>query len=392
MRETAPASPSRVRRVAFRLGAVLVGLAVAMGIAELGLRLFAPQPTGPVALAPDPDVGVMPRRGFAGRKHIPGVYEYRFSHTEDGLRTTPASPAAGPEVLILGDSFTYGVGVDDGETFASRLAEGLAERGTPVRVRNAGRTGGSPDYALRLLQARDWRPDVVVYAFYANDYGDLQREAYFERDSLGGLRPIAVRLPARERLKLTLARVPGADVWRTHSHTAALLGRLAASLGAPVGPAASDYDLDTLSTPLHYARQPQAARAEDYLRRLRDESRARGARFVAVYLPSAAQVAAYRRAGGPSADEKVFLSTLRRLGVDGFSLAPALSRTASPVSDLYFPETHWRPLAHTLAAEALLDPVQAALCVQDLGLAGCATAPEAVRQIVGRRVASGSGG
>ncbi|MEM6328541.1 MAG: GDSL-type esterase/lipase family protein [Bacteroidota bacterium] len=380
-------------RLSFRLGARALGLLASLAMAEVGLRILAPQPTGPVALAPDPDVGVMPRASFSGRKKIPGVYDYRFSHTADGLRDTPASvpDASAPEVLILGDSFTYGVGVNDEETFASRIAEGLAARGTPVHVRNGGRPGAAPDYALRLLRARDWQPAVIVYAFYANDFADLQREDYFARDSADSLQPIPVQLPARERLKLRLSRVPGADALRSHSHVVGLLGRSLALARGRDGPAPGAFDLDTLATPVHAAREPQASRAADYLRRLRDETHHRGGRFVAVFLPSAAQVAAYRRTGQPSADEAAFLRILASLGTDGFTLAPALASTDWPIAALYFPETHWRPEAHTIAARAMLDPIQAALCVRDTALAGCATAPPDVRRIVAMRVGSGSG-
>ncbi|MEM1054068.1 MAG: hypothetical protein AAGI52_00975 [Bacteroidota bacterium] len=384
----------RRRLGVFRFIALALGLIVAFVFAEFGLRLIAPQPTGPVALAPDPDVGAMPRPDFRGRKQIPGVYAYTFTHAPEGLRTVPASAtdSTAPEVLILGDSFTYGMGVEDGETFASRLAEGLRERGTDVRVRNASRPGGAPDFALRLLQARDWRPSVVLYAFYANDYNDLRQEPYFSRDSTGALVPLAPDFPARERLKLRLASVPGYDALRTHSHVVGLLGRLVALTGERGGITARQVDLDTLSTPLQYGLEPQASRAEDFLRRLRDEAEARGARFVAVYLPSASQVAAFRRTGQISADEATFLRTLSTLGTDGLTLSPVLAATDAPIADLYFPETHWKSSTHALAARTLLDPVQAALCVQDTRLAGCATAPLVVRQIVERRAGRASGG
>ena len=87
-----------------------------------------------------------------------------------------------------------------------------------------------------------------------------------------------------------------------------------------------------------------------------------------------------------------FLRILGALGSDGLSLGPSLAESSLPISELYYPETHWRPIAHRIAAEVMLDPIQAAVCVQDPGRSGCATAPPDVRQIVEMRAGRSSGG
>ena len=399
---TPDATPAPEHRApwGFRIAAVALGCALALLVAEVVLRVALPQPTAPSHLVTDPDVGVRPRPGMSGTVRLPGVYTYRFSHDAEGFRSTPAPDGATPpeasggtpQVMILGDSFAYGMGVNDDETAASALARGLAERGTPAEVVNAARIGAGPGYALRLLQTRGqgWQPDVAVYLFYVNDYANLQHATYFDADSAGALTPVPPRDGPRQ-LKTRLSQIPGARTLQAHSHVAGLVRRLAVSTLGDTGPQPSLYDLDTLRTPIAYSEPYRAWLAEAYFRALKAEVESRGGRLLAFYLPSAAEVAAYRRTGESTADAETFEAILRRLGIDGQSLTGLLAARPEPIAALYYPEIHWRPLGHRVAARAMLDPVQAALCVKDAGLRGCATAPADVRRIVGMRGGSGSG-
>lgn len=382
-------------RWSFRIAAVLLGLVVAFLLAEGALRLVAPQPTGPSALTPHSELGVIPKPGHSGTVRLPGIYTYSFRHDAHGFRETPQpeSDEEAPEVMILGDSFAYGMGVENGETAASQLAGILHERGTEARVTNAARIGAGPGYALRLLQTRgaDWRPEVVVYLFYVNDYANLQLETYFDVAEDRTLTPVPPRNEPRQ-LKAKLSALPGAYTVQSHSHVAGLVRRVAVGALGDTGPGPSLYDLDTLSAPTPYSEPYRAWLADVYLEALRDEVQARGGRFLAFYLPSAAEVASLRRTGQPTEDETTFLSVLGRLGVDGLAFTRPLAQTDRPIAALYYPEIHWRPLGHAVAAQAMADPVQAAICVQNPARGGCATAPEDVRRIVEMRAGTGSGG
>lgn len=87
------------------------------------------------------------------------------------LSTTPAGfrapgPAGPPAVVCLGDSCTFGLGVDDGETFPAQL-----HLSTGLGVLNAGVPGYSAFQGRRLLEERigRWRPGNVVIQFGWND-------------------------------------------------------------------------------------------------------------------------------------------------------------------------------------------------------------------------------
>jgi lysophospholipase L1-like esterase len=128
----------------------------------------------------------------------------RFSVSTDtrGLRLTPNSSAAPSTVLFLGDSCTFGLGVDDDETVPAQVQNGL----DGVRVVN----GGIPGYTayqgnvfLRELTS-ELNPDVVVITFGFND--DLQWD---NRSDLEHAETIAAR---RSGL---LARFRFVDLLRT---------------------------------------------------------------------------------------------------------------------------------------------------------------------------------
>ena len=168
----------------------------------------------------------------------------------------------------------------------------------------------------------------------------------------------------------------------SHSHVAGLLRRFAVGVLGQTGPGPIVSDLDTLHAPIAYSEPHRQWLAEVYLGALREEVESRGGRFLAFYIPSAAEVAALRRTGVPTEDETAFLRIIRRLGADGMAFTRPLAETDAPIASLYYPETHWRPIGHRIAARTMTDPVQAAVCTQDPAQDGCAAAPLDVRRVV----------
>lgn len=127
-----------------------------------------------------------PRRGFrlapnastTDRVTDDQPLTYRITTDAHGLRgpVREAEPGA-LKVLLVGDSMTFGKGVDDDQTFASFLEPLLTEQlGRPVRVLNAGVSsyGQIEELAtIEELTQSDLQPDVVLLAFtVANDLTD----------------------------------------------------------------------------------------------------------------------------------------------------------------------------------------------------------------------------
>ena len=83
-----------------------------------------------------------------------------------------ARPPGRKRIVALGDSFTFGAGVDHGERWTEEL-----ERQIPaLEVVNLGMNAIGPDQELLVLESDGLRygPDVVVCALYeANDFDDV---------------------------------------------------------------------------------------------------------------------------------------------------------------------------------------------------------------------------
>ncbi|MGH7380702.1 MAG: SGNH/GDSL hydrolase family protein [Candidatus Methylomirabilales bacterium] len=148
--------------------------------------------------------------------------------------------------LVMGDSFTFGEGVEESDAFPKRLESLLNEgHATPiVEVLN----GGTPGYAtiheirwLRRLLPR-LHPDVVIIAFYVGN--DLEYNDLSTNFSQLGLRLVEGKIaePANKphsnfhRLKMLLANYSSLYRLVVHrAHTSPTVSRLAYKTGLSEG-------------------------------------------------------------------------------------------------------------------------------------------------------------
>lgn len=125
--------------------------------------------------APDPDLAVRLRPGATQKVRFGSNPITRVRINSAGFRGGELPESGSDEVLVVGDSQVFGLGVEEDETFASVLSKELG--GTTVV--NAGvPTYGPPEYERlldRLLQER--KPKTVVYTVnFVNDAFEAQRE------------------------------------------------------------------------------------------------------------------------------------------------------------------------------------------------------------------------
>ena len=103
---------------------------------------------------------------------------------EWGWRTSPVSNfnKYDKRVLILGPSSTFGWGVQESDTYASKLQRLLSDSTSTVVI-NAGEIGYSTFQGERLLssgEVRSVHPSVIVFAYGVND---LDRSRFFYQSS-----------------------------------------------------------------------------------------------------------------------------------------------------------------------------------------------------------------
>jgi len=114
-------------------------------------------------------LGWKPLPGGTATVKRAGEYDAAYAVDAQGFRKTPEAVSPELSIYLFGDSFTFGNGVNDDETFPSRMAAALKGR---VRVCNAGVPGyGITQMYARLVQLQtNLQPgDIVVFAPISED-------------------------------------------------------------------------------------------------------------------------------------------------------------------------------------------------------------------------------
>lgn len=100
-------------------------------------------------------------------------YTIWFHYNQYGSRwiTAGEQPLQGTNVLLLGDSFTYGSGIRCEDTYAYRLQEKMRKNGQPMTILNFGKSGANAEICLQNYNTVKDRTDheIVLYALHLND-------------------------------------------------------------------------------------------------------------------------------------------------------------------------------------------------------------------------------
>ncbi len=179
-------------------------------LAEVVLRIFKPQPiyarlkalvqTG--TFLPDDIIPFTLKPNFHDK--VPSMeYPGKFveaSTNSLGLRGKEIAiqkPLGTKRILILGDSYTYGVYVDDSETYSVLLEKLFQHDHQNVEVINAGYADGwDPDehYAWLVNKGIKFKPDIIIYGFFIGNDIDPKNLVWSKKDQRG--LPLQVSNPA----------------------------------------------------------------------------------------------------------------------------------------------------------------------------------------------------
>jgi len=329
--QPAESQPARtrhpVRAVLSKLLLVAASVLVSLGALEVLLRLYLLNHTfydvemTRYALllkeeSPNPRIGHIHRPNTgATLMNVP------VHINADGLRDRDHNVAHGKEyrIVLLGDSFTFGWGVSEPETFKARLETALNQR-YPTEIINLGTGNYNSDQELNLFLEKGlkYAPDKVVVFYFIND---------------------------AERTVIK------------HTRGFFFHSRLVTFVWSKVHALLSGYGDEVRGYKGYYAdlyrpENPgwQATRAA--LVRLRDICREHGIQLQVVIIPELHQLQDY-----PFADEhRLVTDFLRQHDIAVLDLAPAFKNETEPTRLWVSPDdAHANALGHELIAKYALD-------------------------------------
>ena len=363
----------RVKKHLLPMGMLALSAVLSVLAAEFVVRGVRPQPR--LVITPggfytvDPPGRYRLSPGYRGRIYNRAEYDNEIRINAEGLRGEEVGQKTErlTRLLAIGDSFVFGVGVEDTETFTAVMADQLTEIGVPAAGLNAGIPAfGVPD-AVSWLARRGLalQPDVVILSiFQGNDLVDASpdREEILIVDGL--------LVPGQS--------AGGIKAWlHRHSHLYVLLKslleqpsllplRAKMGLGEPwkVRVLREEFGVYRQTAPADLG--PAIEATDRALEELKTLGKVQGFSVVAVLIPSEIQVDGERWAAGlaslsldaeeydPEIPTRIFVDLLDRHAISTLDLGPVFAEGLAAGEDLYYRlDRHWTKQGHELAADAI---------------------------------------
>ncbi len=279
-------------------------------------------------------------------------FDVLVAHDADGWRIPDPTPPPDParRILVLGDSFTWGFGVGQGERFTDHLQRALPDSAVVNRGINGYGTG--QEFLVLQQELAAQRYDLVVLMFFFNDVADNQ-------DPYGGRRPLFTLADGRLVAPQAPVRpLPAAlGTWRLKDYSFAyrLIDYVADVLKGGKRGLPEPGEAPTGTAEVDYRSLPGAAITERLVQAMAETCKAHDTAFVVVYIPQRGELA-----GQDAPPEVRAVHTLARQaatvsGAPFIDLTPALDQGVRRGEALYFTHnSHWTPAGHALVARTLL--------------------------------------
>jgi hypothetical protein len=201
-----------LRDYGLRLALLTISIAISLCIAEATLRALSPsRNVGPSFTSYDPVYGKRLKPGVSILRITP---EFTMRLTTNSLGFRGPEPATFPAgaILFIGDSFTMGYGVDDGQEFPALVQKALTARRSSTPVVNTGLGANGNGRWVKLLRrdAVRFAPRAVVLQVQDNDFEDNPSEGLFTLSASGALVEEPIPDPGWTRgLQRLIENVPG---------------------------------------------------------------------------------------------------------------------------------------------------------------------------------------
>jgi hypothetical protein len=349
-----------MRRFIFRLGSILFALTIACAIGEVALRLvgYSRSYVNPIAGFHEADYLV----GWKGRPNVVGrfsrpEFNVLVAHNDLGFRRheyqNPPEKCR-HKVFVLGDSFAWGWGVDQGQVFSDRLNRLLPD----CDVRNFGLdgTGTVQQFAIFGAHVRDQLSpgDTVVLAFFNNDFTDNVTDD-------GGTNLFA-RLENGRVVAVPPSHLAG-GAWKNRlKEHSCLFNLLVYSYDRAVATLHAKHRASVLDGGAQLPDDsPAVVITKDFLGRFQQACEEKQARFVLAYIPGQAEMG---ESTGPSPEKlrceatarRLLMSCVNSLHIETIDFLPdfTAARISGRFERLTFAQDqHWNANGHAVAAEVI---------------------------------------
>jgi hypothetical protein len=335
-------------------GLVIVSFVLCTALAEVALRMALPE-TALLDPGDDDEFWKARIRAAIAEERDPGWRDIQFDATL-GWRMTPNWRSEGvehnargyrasdeflfthekPRALFIGDSFTYGLGVTNEETFSARF-----EHATGIEAINTGVNGFGIDQALLMWknEGMSYAPDVLVLGYFV---GNFNRNGLTVRD---GPKPYFSRSPDEDG-RFVLEGVPVPPI------TALVNDGFFDS-----GPSLRVIELIRYVQRRIYSRldihetedNQEKAQINDFiLRQLQDSATSANVRFLILII-------GHCEDGVPEdmwIEERIAQSCAAH-GIDCINMAAEMRQ--SDYDAFYGSNCHWSPRGHQLAADRIAE-------------------------------------
>jgi hypothetical protein len=395
---------------------VIVGVLVALGAGEIGLRAAGSDARRPFETHARHESargkfcehdGV---RGWRGIRNADGDFEdldarHHVHQTHFGSRGTevPLTRSSKRRIVVLGGSFVWGYGVDGAELFTELLA-----RDTGDEVVNLGVPGYGADQAFLMFRqlGLQFRPNVVLLVATPSD--DVASVLATERDGRPKLR---FRIDPTEGLAMENFPVPQTDgPWNVEeapapeappsvlvvaaSRSALIAAVLKGAGWLPPRDTGDEAQNVLARTPQDEATRTGVTMLGFLLTGLAADVKAAGAELVVTSVPTVVEVDDALRAefvrqhpppaGGAwdfDAPGRTMQDLCRRAGVRYVDLLPDLRSAARSDPYLYYRRNlHWTPAGHRVVAATLARALRAVTLSRGASAAASAGAHRAARR------------
>lgn len=269
----------------------------------------------------DPELGWAPREGF--RSEAVNITSLGARGARDYASPKPANTK---RVVVIGDSFSFGEGVRDNETYPSQLEALLVE----TEVVNLAVLGHGTDQQLLRLRksAFDYEPDLILLGFFGPN---AERNLLSFRDA-----PKPRFVLAGDGIELTNTPVPGPDRARP------------SPLPMLRGPALLAAQWQRAIDRTRFA--PKWEITFRILDEIANDCEAHGVPLLIAFYPDKG-LSFVSQAGDA---EIVVENWARARDIEFFSIRPTLARLAQ-VERMRVFYGHWTPYGNGLVAEALAE-------------------------------------